>query len=341
MMERGYRVYSVNPEQPDRFRDCLSPSGAKDDRRDARVLAISLRSGPHCFRKLKAHHAALIELRELNRIHSRLTESRIRPTRQIRQALRRHYPQFIELNEDLSKAWPAELRAKAPTSEKAQRLRKKGVENLLKHHHIRRLNADQVLHMLKQPSFKVADGTVQAASINLDITFGQLALINRQQQQISKKIEAAIERLGESAEDETDHSWQRDVNILSSIPGVGRKILATPLSEAPDAWQRRDVQALRCLCGSAPITRQSGKTRRAARRLACNRLLSNAMHHWANIAIHHDQVSQAKYTALRDKGHFHARALRSAGDRLLVAAVKMLQQQCAFDAQPGHLKQAA
>ena len=76
MMERGLAVYSVNPGQLDRFRDRLSPSGARDDRRDARVLAISLRSDPHCFRKLKAHPAALAELRELNRIEIGLTENR-------------------------------------------------------------------------------------------------------------------------------------------------------------------------------------------------------------------------------------------------------------------------
>ena len=38
-MERGFTVHSINPKQLDRFRDRISPAGAKDDRRDARVLA--------------------------------------------------------------------------------------------------------------------------------------------------------------------------------------------------------------------------------------------------------------------------------------------------------------
>ena len=37
LMERGFAVHSINPKQLDRFRDRLSPAGAKDDRRDARV----------------------------------------------------------------------------------------------------------------------------------------------------------------------------------------------------------------------------------------------------------------------------------------------------------------
>ena len=34
-MERGLAVHAINPKQLDRFRDRISPAGAKDDRRDA------------------------------------------------------------------------------------------------------------------------------------------------------------------------------------------------------------------------------------------------------------------------------------------------------------------
>jgi hypothetical protein len=38
-MECGLRVHAINPEQLDRFRDRFSPADAKDDSRDAHVLA--------------------------------------------------------------------------------------------------------------------------------------------------------------------------------------------------------------------------------------------------------------------------------------------------------------
>jgi hypothetical protein len=44
LVERGFQVYAINPKQLDRFRDRYSMSGAKDDRRDAFVLADSLRT---------------------------------------------------------------------------------------------------------------------------------------------------------------------------------------------------------------------------------------------------------------------------------------------------------
>ena len=50
LIEHGFAVHSINPKQLDRFRDRLSPAGAKDDRRDARVLASALRTDAHCLR---------------------------------------------------------------------------------------------------------------------------------------------------------------------------------------------------------------------------------------------------------------------------------------------------
>ena len=52
LLERGFNVYSINPKQLDRFRDRFTVAGAKDDSRDADVLADSLRTDTRLFRKL-------------------------------------------------------------------------------------------------------------------------------------------------------------------------------------------------------------------------------------------------------------------------------------------------
>src|SRR5262245_10772146 len=99
------------------------------------------------------------------------------------------------------------------------------------------------------------------------------------------------------------------------------------LAESPDALQRRDYHALRTLCGTAPVTRRSGKSCIVTRRHACNRRLRNAAFNWGNIAVRHDSISKAKYQALRARGHGHARALRSVVDRLLYVACTMLERE--------------
>ena len=62
LLERGFNVYSVNPKQFDRFRDRFTVSGAKDDSRDADVLADSLRTDMRAFRKLSIAEPTIVEL---------------------------------------------------------------------------------------------------------------------------------------------------------------------------------------------------------------------------------------------------------------------------------------
>ena len=64
---------------------------------------------------------------------------------------------------------------------------------------------------------------------------------------------------------------------------------------------------------------------------ACNPRLQNALYHWARVAVQHDPRSRAKYAALRLRGHGHARALRSVGDRLLNVACAMLRNGTQFN----------
>ena len=68
LVERGFRVHAINPKQMDRFRDRFTLAGAKDDSRDAEVMASALRTDPRCFRLLAVADPVVIELREWSRI---------------------------------------------------------------------------------------------------------------------------------------------------------------------------------------------------------------------------------------------------------------------------------
>jgi transposase len=123
------------------------------------------------------------------------------------------------------------------------------------------------------------------------------------------------------------------------LPGLGRTVAATLLSEAPEPLRRQDYHALRSLCGAAPVTRQSGKRKLVIMRQACHPRLRNAVYHWARVAIQRDQTSRTKYTALRQRGKSHGQALRSVADRLLAVACAMLKTRTLFD--PGRATTAA
>jgi transposase len=332
LLERRFQVDAVNPKQLDRFRDRFTVAGAKDDRRDAYVLADALRTDRHCFRRLAVEDPIVIELREWSRMAEDLQQERNRLGNRVREQLWRYYPQALELGDDLAADWFLELWALAPTPAKAAHLRESRVTGLLKAHRIRRIETAEVLRILGQKPLVVAGGTVEAAIAHITAVAARLKLVNQQIKQAHRQLDELSDKLAESREEDApgQKSEQHDVTILRSLPGVGRIVLATLLGEAAEPLRKRDYHALRTLSGVAPVTRRSGKRCVVLMRQACHLRLRTAVYHWARVAIQHDARSRARYAELRKRGHSHGRALRSVADRLLAVACAMLKTQTTF-----------
>lgn len=330
LMARAFNVHALNPKQMDRFRDRFSMAGAKDDSRDAKVMASALRTDPHCFRRLTTTDPVIVELREWSRIAEDLAEERTRLTNRMREQLWRYFPAFLELDTDLDTAWLLELWQAAPSPQKARRLRKTSIARILKDHRIRRFDADHVIDILRKTPLTVAPGTATAAQAHIASLAPRIRLINAQIAKAHRQLDELTAKIDASGDTEPGQTKQRDVEILSSLPGIGRINLATLFAEGCDALKRRDYAALRSLAGVAPVTKRSGKSCVVVRRHACHPRLANAVYHWARTATQHDHISRDKYAALRARGHTHGRALRSVADRLLNVACSMLRNGTTF-----------
>ena len=324
----GYNLYAMNPKQADRFRDRFSPAGAKDDRRDALVLATALYLEPQALRRLECPESQSIELRDRCRIRQNLLQSQVRLILQMQQVLWRYYPQFETLfGSDLALPFVAALWHRMPNPHQAQRTRESTVATILKKHQIRRFDAHEVLTQLRTEPLPVPPATAALAQEHLTLLWQQLTLIGDQLEEVDQQLTATLEKLktepNEPSDDPKPHQ-PSDCDILASIPGVGKIVLATLLGEAGPVIQNRDYAALRCLTGIAPVTKSSGKSCRVQRRRAANPRLADSMYHWARVASQYDARSRERYQALRARGHTHGRALRSVADRLLFVACAML-----------------
>jgi len=342
LLERGFPTHSLNPKQMDRFRDRFSVAGAKDDRLDGYVLADSLRTDDHCFRRLDVDLPEVIELRQWSRMAEELGGERTRLSNRVREELRRYYPQTLKLETEVSAAWFLELIERVPTPAKALRVQNRTVAAVLKRNRIRKVDAKTVLSVLREKPLSVAPGTTQAATAHLKLLTERLRVVNRQVKDCHKQLDHLTEKLALRLEDDESEEGQRieqhDVPILHSLPGIGRIVLAVLLSEAWSGIRERDYHLLRALSGVAPVTRRSGKSKRVIMRKACSGRLRNAIYHWSRVAAQRDPTTRSRYRELRAKGHTHARALRTVGDRLLNVACAMLRDQTMYDPD---LRQAA
>ena len=336
LLERGFTVFSLNPKQLDRFRDRYFPAGAKDDRRDAFVLAHSLRTDRPCFHAVRSDDPNILRLRDLSRLEEELQASFHRYSCQLREQLYRYYPQLFSLCPSADEPWLWALLELAPTPAHAKRLPAARVEKLLRAHRIRRLKPAEVIEQLQAPGFLLAPGTAEAASEHALLLLPHLRLIAQQRGQLAVRIQALLDQLATREPADAHTRQHRDVTLILSLPGVGRVVAATMLAEASQALAERDYHALRAYAGIAPVTRQSGKKAVVLMRRGCNPRLRNAAYHWARVSMQHDPASREHYHRLRARGHSHGRALRGVADRLLAVLCAMLRSGTLYDQSRRH-----
>ena len=270
LLERGIAVFAPDPKQLDRFRDRFSPAGAKDDRRDALVLACSLATDRKAFREAGALSPDAIRLRELSRAESDLVAERTCLTDKLTAQLRRCHPAFLDAAPDLGRDWALNLRDLAPTQEKARRVRKSSVEAVPGRSRARASRAEAVLVVLRGKAVPTAPGTVEAVAESA-------ARIVRRLKDAAAEIKDVRNRSREVLDRIKEAEGGRAVEILESVPGIGAAVLAVIVSEAFDSLQKADLQAPGYCSGVAPAAKRSGRTILVQRRLAANRRLAKIM----------------------------------------------------------------
>src|SRR3954470_18034241 len=108
----------------------------------------------------------------------RAPQPRTRLSNRIRQQLWRYYPQLLAVSDDVTAEWVLELWTLAPTPAKTARLRETTLARLLQRHRIRRVDAEQVVGLLRQPAIPVAEGVTEAAVLHLRSLVARLRLAN-------------------------------------------------------------------------------------------------------------------------------------------------------------------
>jgi transposase len=327
LVERGFAVFAINPKQLARFRERHSVAGAKDDRRDARVLADSLRTDLPSFRAVRLSAPELLVLRELSRAEESLLQDFRRTANRLRDHLHRFFPQMLQLCPAADEAWLWDLLELAPPPAHAQLLSEKQVHQVLKAYRLRRRQAPKVLTCLQAPALPVAPGVAEAAQAHCALLVPCLRVLAEQLRSCAQQVNTLLSILTHP----TAETGPSDVAIVQSLPGVGRKITTWLFAEAAVPLAERDYEALRTQSGVAPVTRQSGKRRQVVMRRACNNHLRHALYHMARVAMQCDAEFSNVYQALRAKGQRHGQALRNIADRILRILIAMLRDRTLYN----------
>ena len=322
LLSMGLRVFSINPKLQDRLRDRFSLAGAKDDRRDAFVLASCVESDAYAFRQIEPGNEENARWRGATRLLEELKTERRANTNRLWTEIRDYRPELLTLCPGADESWLWALIEKAPRPQEAARLTRARIGAVLKQYRIRRFTTQEVQTILRRDVLSLRPAYIESHVSRALVLIARLKLTQAQIADIEKEIRTAIaERV--KAEEQSE---RRDLTILLSLPGVGPLTAATALAESGDAFERRDYSALRALCGAAPVTKQSGTTRHVEMRRMCQPRLRVSWHQAALQASRIDPKLRALYVSARARGQSIGRALRNIVDRLLFLAVQLLRR---------------
>jgi transposase len=309
LIAAGYQVYGVNPKQAARHRELMSLSGAKSDKADAHTLADMVRTRRHQLRQVAADSDLGEAVKVVARAHQTLIWERTRHTLRLRSALRDYFPAALEAYKPLTLtgADALELLAKAPTPAAAAKLTLTQISAALKKARRRDIpaKAAAIQQALRGEHLGQAEVVATAYAATVRSAVAVLQVLNAEIKTLQGQVEA--------------HFGQHpDAEVYLSQPGIGAVLGARVLAEFGDAKGRyADAKSRKNYAGTAPITRQSGKTKTVHARFIHNNRLVDALHMQAGVAILHDPGVRAYYDELRGREIGHNAALRQVGNRLV------------------------
>lgn len=323
LAEAGHIVYEVNPKQSDRFRDRYTAAGAKDDRRDALVLASAVRTDAHRMRALVAASELDAELQTRCRTRLTLVAQRTRLMQQLRATLREYYPAILALRRPLSSRFVHCLLRSYPDPHRAARAQRRRLSTILREHRIRGLDVEELRTLLRTTCFPMTKGETQAHAQRA------LALVDA-----IKDISASISEVESTIERRFRDHPDRDVYL--SVPGVGAHMapyLAAEISTA--LGSRPQPSALQALAGTCPRTRRTGKQRygRVSMRKQCHRGLQAALFTVARCSRATSRWADAYYRWQRGRGVRNNAALRSLSNKWAKILCHLLEKRERYDEQ--------
>jgi transposase len=306
LVASGYEVHAVNPLAVSRYRDRLTPAGAKSDPGDARVLAEGMRTDRHLHREVAGDTEAAEAIKVLARAHQNLIWTRQRIGNQLRSVLREFYPGALHTFGDLTSVDAVAVLAVAPTPTVGRSLTKAKVRKVLGAGG-RKLRLDErateVVEGLRVPQLGAPPLVEDAFGHQVASLVAILGTLRAQIAELRLELERSFE-------------GHPDAEIITSLPGLSSVLGARVLAEFGDDRTRyTDARARRSYAGTAPITRASGTRKVVLARVARNKRLADACYGWAFSSLSRSPGARAFYDRHRASGKTHHQALRALGNR--------------------------
>jgi transposase len=305
LLDAGLSVIAIHPNQVAAMRPRFSAAGGKSDSFDAFVLAELARTDSHRFRVLVPDSDATKALRALSRSREDLVAHRVALANELRAQLECFWPGAAHTFADVDSPIALAFLRRYPSPADAHGLGEQRMARFLaRHHYCGRRPAGELLARLRGAACGRA-GQLETEARRTIV----LALV--------AALEPVVARIGEltseirsALHDHVDGATFRSL----FIDPKSAVCAAAMLAEIGDCRDRYPTKtALAADAGQAPVAVESGKSKRARFRWACDHRLRAAICTLADTSRHHNPWAADLYDRARARGCSHQHAIRILG----------------------------
>jgi transposase len=305
LLDADLAVIAVHPNQVKAMRPRYSVAGGKSDSFDSFVLAELARTDSHRFRVLVPDGDRTKALRAMTRARESLVRTRIGLANQLRDQLACFWPGASKVFWTVDSQIALAFLKRYPTPVDARGLGEQRLEAFLKRHgYPGRKPARELLARLRAG----AEGRAGELEIKARREI-VLALVSALEPVVARISELTIQ-IRHALDEHPDGATFRSLFIAQD----SWLCAATMLAEIGDCRERYPTyRALAADAGQCPVAVESGKSKHAKFRWACDHRLRGAFDTLADSSRHHNPWAADIYTRARARGAGHAHAARVLG----------------------------
>jgi transposase len=323
LLDAGLHVIAIHPNQVAAMRPRFTAAGGKSDSLDAFVLAELARTDSHRFRVLVPDSDATKALRALTRARQDLVEHRVALANELRAQLECFWPGAAQVFADVDSPIALAFLRRYPSPADAHGLGEQRLARFLaRHHYCGRRTPPELLGRLRGAARGRADQLESEARRAV-----VLALVAALEPVIARIAELTGEIRGALA----DHVDGPTFRSLFRDPKTAI-CPATILAEMGDCRDRYPTRsALSADGGQSPVAVESGKSKRARFRWACDHRLRDAIATMADTSRHHNPWAADIYNRARARGCPHQHAIRILGRAWCTVIWRLWQDHDTYD----------
>ena len=276
-------LFVVNTTTAARYRKTFTPSGDKNDQRDAASILDLMQRHPE---KIRPHIKASAQdraLDQLNQARRSTVNSRTGVISRLREVLELYNPVVSKLFDDLSMPMALEFLKRWPDPLSLSKTRNETFEKFFHQHHSRSAKLiEERLDLIAQAHCLIQNPTLlEVARIRIADYLNQIKTLNQSIKNYERNIAAVF----------ADHE---KAELFDSLPGAAQK-LAPRLLAAFCLMDPQDASQMQTMVGIAPIRVQSGQSEKTFMRRQCPKFHRQSFHEFAGCSIKSSHWAKTYY----------------------------------------------